>query len=81
MVLTEIVLLKWKTNASPISEDCWFAVQLSRRIWGKSRSYLKDDSQIYVSTDVSMATAQTEGIKNDIFGKILTSEMKSASID
>ena len=41
MVLTEIALLKWQTNVSLVSEDCWFAVQLSRRIWGKSRSYFK----------------------------------------
>ena len=26
MVLTEIALLKWQTNVSPVSEDCWFAV-------------------------------------------------------
>ena len=32
MVLTEIALLKSQTNASPVPEDCWFAVQLSRRI-------------------------------------------------
>ena len=32
MVLTEIALLKWQTNTSLVSEDCWFAVQLSRRI-------------------------------------------------
>ena len=32
MVLTEIALLKWQANMSLVSEDCWFAVQLSRRI-------------------------------------------------
>ena len=32
MVLTEIALFKSQTNVSPVSEDCWFAVQLSRRI-------------------------------------------------
>ena len=42
MALIEIALLKWQTNVSLVSEDCWFAVQLSRRIWGKSRSYLKN---------------------------------------
>ena len=36
----EIALLKWQTNKNIVFEDCWFAVQLSRRIWGKSRSYL-----------------------------------------
>ena len=41
MALTEIALLKWETNVSLVSEDCWLAVQLSRRIWDKSRSYLK----------------------------------------
>ena len=41
MVLTEIALLKWQRNVSLVCEDCWFAVQLSRRIGGKSRSYLK----------------------------------------
>ena len=44
MVLTEIALLKLQTNENVVFEDCWFAVQLSRRIWGKSRSYLKDGS-------------------------------------
>ena len=44
MAFTEIALLKWKTNESLVSEECWFdAVQLSRRIWGKSRSYLKSE--------------------------------------
>ena len=33
-------MLKLQTNVSLVSEDCWFAVQHSRRIWGKSRSYL-----------------------------------------
>ena len=28
MVLTEIALLKRQTNASLVSEDCWFAVRL-----------------------------------------------------
>ena len=42
MALTEIALLRWQTNVSLVSEDCRFAVQLSRRIWGKSRSYLKE---------------------------------------
>ena len=28
MVLTEIALLKWQTNVSLFSEDCWLAVQL-----------------------------------------------------
>ena len=32
MVLTEIALLKWQTNESQVSKDCWFAVKLSRRI-------------------------------------------------
>ena len=32
MVLTEIALLKWHTNMSLVSEEGWFAVQLSRRI-------------------------------------------------
>ena len=32
MVLTEIALLEWQTNMSLVSDDCWFAVQLSRRI-------------------------------------------------
>ena len=32
MVLTEIAWLKWQTNVSLVSEDCWFAVQFSRRI-------------------------------------------------
>ena len=41
MVLTEIALLKWQTNMSLVSEDCWFAVQLSRRILGQLRSHLK----------------------------------------
>ena len=40
MALTEIALLKWQTNESLVFEDCWFAVQLSRGTWGKSRSYL-----------------------------------------
>ena len=40
MVLTGIALLKSQTNVSIVSEDCWFAVELSGRIWGKSRSYL-----------------------------------------
>ena len=30
--LTEIALLKWLTNMSLVSEDCQFAVQLSRGI-------------------------------------------------
>ena len=41
MALTEIALFKCQTNDSLVSEDCWFAVQLLRRIWGKSRSHLK----------------------------------------
>ena len=32
MALTEIALLKRKTNDSLVSEECWFAVQLSHRI-------------------------------------------------
>ena len=32
MVLIEIALLKWQTNVSLFSKDCWLAVQLSRRI-------------------------------------------------
>ena len=32
MVLTEIALRKSQTNMRLVSEDCWFAVQLSRRI-------------------------------------------------
>ena len=32
IVLKEFALLKWQTNMSLVSEDCWFAVQLSRRI-------------------------------------------------
>ena len=47
MVLTEIGLLKWQTNVSLVSEDCWFAVQLSYRIWGKSRSYLNKGSEYF----------------------------------
>ena len=31
MVLTEIALLKQQMNVSLFFEDCWFAVQLSRR--------------------------------------------------
>ena len=42
MVLTEIALLKWQTNMRLVSEDCWFAVQLSRRILGQTRIYLKE---------------------------------------
>ena len=41
MALPEIALLKRKTNESLVSEDCWFAVQLSRCIVGRSRNYLK----------------------------------------
>ena len=36
MVLTEIALLKRQTILSLVSEDYWFAVQLSRRIYSKS---------------------------------------------
>ena len=32
MALTEIALLKCQTNENIVFEDCWFAVQLSRRI-------------------------------------------------
>ena len=32
MVSTEIALLKLQTNENIVFEDCWFAVQLSRRI-------------------------------------------------
>ena len=39
-------------NASPVSEDCWFAVQLSRRIFGKSRSYLNAVLKIGTSKSV-----------------------------
>ena len=33
MALTEIASLsKWQTNKNIVFEDCWFSVQLSRRI-------------------------------------------------
>ena len=48
MALTEIALLKWQTNKNIVFEDCWFAVQLSRRIWGKSRVTLIVASGNYV---------------------------------
>ena len=32
MALTAIALFKSQTNDSLVSEECWFAVQLSRRI-------------------------------------------------
>ena len=56
MVLTEIALLKWQTNENIVLEDCWFAVQLSRRIWGKLRSFLNYDHTLQIELYVTGVT-------------------------